>query len=761
MRSANFAQHIYTGCPIKLYLEHNPIKKSRRDFKVLATVGVVGLSQLKEKAQEYLPPEKIGVIEDAYHFAAEAHRGQVRKSGEPYLEHPLQTALILAELQLDASSLAAALLHDIPENCGLPVSEIEAKFGPEISRLVDGTTKLGKVSWQAPGAATKEVQAENLRKMLVAMAEDLRVVFIKLADRLHNMRTLDAVLPEKQLGIARETLEIYAPLAHRLGIWELKWQLEDLSFRYLEPEKYHRIVDMVAARRVQRESFITQVIEIVRKEFDKVSLKAETSGRPKHIYSIYQKMERYDALGKHFDDIHDLLALRVLVGTVQDCYGAVGVIHSLWRPLPDEFDDYIANPKPNGYQALHTAVMCLGTTPLEVQIRTRDMHYIAEYGVAAHWRYKEGEKKDIHFEERIGWLRQLVDWHRELSGAEEFLESVKTDIFIDQVFVYTPKGEIKDLPKKSTPLDFAYRVHTELGHRCIGAKVNGKLVPLHYELNNGDVVEIMSTKGAKGPSRDWLNLHLGYVKTSHAKEKIRQWFKKQERAENIERGRQLLEKELRHLGIKIERGELADLFSYNNPDDFLTAIGYGGITTHQIALALAAQQEPAKAVAEVITPKPVPSAVQVLGIGDLATHLAQCCRPVPGDKIIGYITRSRGVTIHRQDCYNVLNEDEKDRLIPVEWGQTDSLYPVSIKIEAWDRVGLVRDITTVVAEEKVNITSVSLVNHDDHTTSTFLTLETKGLAQLSRLLKKIEVVKSVISITRIGDESSVKTGDKA
>ncbi len=595
---------------------------------------------------------------------------------------------------------------------------------------------------------------------MVAMAEDLRVVFIKLADRLHNMRTLDALSPEKQLSIAQETLEIYAPLAHRLGIWELKWQLEDFSFRYLEPEKYHRIGDMVAARRVQRESFIAQVIEILRKEFDKLGLKAELSGRPKHIYSIHQKIERYDALGKHFDDIHDLLALRVLVGTVPDCYGAVGVIHSLWHPLPDEFDDYIANPKPNGYQALHTAVMCLGTTPLEVQIRTRDMHYIAEYGVAAHWRYKEGEKKDIHFEERIGWLRQLVDWHRELSGAEEFLESVKTDIFIDQVFVYTPKGEIKDLPRASTPLDFAYRVHTELGHRCIGAKVNGKLVPLNYELNNGDVVEIMSTKGAKGPSRDWLNPHLGYVKTSHAKEKIRQWFKKQERTENIERGRQLLEKELRHLGIKIERGELADLFSYSNPDDFLAAIGYGGITTHQIALALAAQQEPPKVVAEVTRPKPVPSAVRVLGVGDLATHLAQCCHPVPGDRINGYITRSRGVTIHRQDCYNVLHEDEKDRLVPVEWGQTDALYPVSIKVEAWDRVGLIRDITTVVAEEKVNIAAVSLTNNDDHTTSTLLTLETGGLAQLSRLLKKIEAVKGVISITRLGGEASIKTGKK-
>ncbi len=722
----------------------------------MATVGVMGFSQLKEEAQEYLPPEKIAVVEEAYHFAAEAHQGQVRKSGEPYLEHPLQTALILAELQLDASSLAAALLHDIPENCGMPIAEIEAKFGPEISKLVDGTTKLGKVSWQAPGTVAREAQAENLRKMLVAMAEDLRVVFIKLADRLHNMRTLDALSPERQQGIAQETLELYAPLAHRLGIWELKWQLEDLSFRYLESEKYRRIVKLVAARRTQRESFIAQVIEVLKREFQRVSLSAEVSGRPKHIYSIHQKMERYDALGKHFDDIHDLLALRVLVGTVPDCYSAVGIIHSLWRPLPEEFDDYIANPKPNGYQALHTAVMCFGTTPLEVQIRSRDMHHIAEYGVAAHWRYKEGEKKDVHFEERIGWIRQLVDWHRELSGAEEFLESVKTDIFIDQVFVYTPKGEIKDLPKGATPLDFAYRVHTELGHRCIGAKVNGRLVPFGYELKNGDVVEIMATKGTRGPSRDWLNPHLGYTKTSHAKEKIRQWFKRQERTENIERGRQLLDKELRHLGIIIEREELAGLFNYSNTDDFLAAIGYGGITTHQIAVKLAAQHEPPKVAVEVTLPKPVPSTVQVLGVGNLVTHLAQCCHPVPGDRITGYITRSRGVTIHRQDCYNVLHEDEKDRLVPVEWGKTDSLYPVRIRIEAWDRVGLMRDITIIVAEEKVNIVAMSTTNHHDHTTSLDFTLETEGLAQLSRLLKKTEAVRGVISITRIGDEASGK-----
>jgi len=715
--------------------------------------------KLKEKAQQYLPPEKMALVEDAYSFAMEAHQGQVRKSGEPYLEHPLQVALTLAELQLDATSLAAALLHDVLENCGLPISEIEAKFGSEVARLVDGTTKLGKLSLTTPAEVTSRgSQAENLRKMLIAMAEDLRVVFIKVADRLHNMRTLDALPPEKQRSIAQETLEIYAPLTHRLGMWELKWQLEDLSFRYLEPRQYRWIARLIASRRTQRESFIAQVIQILSKEFDGVKLRAEMSGRPKHIYSVYQKVEKYAALGRDFDDIHDILALRVLVDTIPDCYSAVGIIHSLWRPLPEEFDDFIASPKSNGYQSLHTVVMCLGTTPLEVQIRTHDMHHVAEYGVAAHWRYKEGEKQDVHFEERIAWLRQLIEWHREFSGAEEFLESVKTDIFMDQVFVYTPKGEIKDLPKGSTPLDFAYRVHTELGHRCTGAKVNGRLVPFTYQLRNGDVVGIVSAKGAKGPSRDWLSPHLGYIKTSHAREKIRQWFKRQERTENIERGREILEREMRRLGIKLsEREELAKLFGHDSLDDFLVAIGYGGITTRQIVLKLAAQQEQPREVTEAAPPKPPTSAIRVLGVGDMLTQLARCCHPVPGDRIIGYITRSRGVTIHRQDCHNVINEDEKERLVPVEWAQTDALYPVNVKVEAWDRVGLARDITAIVAEEKVNISTMNVANNDDHTTSISLTLETRGLAQLSRLLGRIEGVRAVVSVTRVGDEATKET----
>ncbi len=720
-------------------------------------------NDLLEKAGSYLSPEKLAVVKDAYDFSLKAHQGQLRKTGEPYIEHPLQVALILSRLQMDTSSLAAALLHDVSEDTDISIEQIKKKFGDEIAKLVDGATKLEKLTLKVPAGAPRDSsvtrrQAENLRKMLVAMAEDLRVVFIKLADRLHNMLTLEAFSLEKRRRVARETLEIYAPLAHRLGIWELKWQLEDLSLRYLEPRHYHQIARLVAARRVQREELITRVMEVLKKSFELAGLKAEISGRPKHIYSIYRKMERYSETGKHFDDIYDLLAIRVIVDTVPECYSAVGIIHSLWHPLPGSFDDYIANPRPNGYQSLHTAVMFQGTTPLEVQIRTYQMHHLAEYGVAAHWRYKEGEKKDLHFEERIGWLRQLVDWHRELSGAEEFLESVKTDIFIDQVFVFTPKGDIKDLPKDSTPLDFAYRIHTELGHRCIGAKVNGRLVPLDYKLNNGDVVEIMTTRQEKAPSRDWLNPHLGYVRTSHAQEKIRQWFKKQERAENIERGRELLEKELKHLGLRLtDREALAKQFSYDNTDDFLSAVGYGGVSIHHIALRLAAEQEKPRVSADETKPIKLPvSSIRVMGVGDMLTNIAQCCHPVPGDKIVGYVTRSRGVTIHRKDCYNVIKEEEKDRLVKVEWGQPDSLYPVAIQVEAWDRVGLVRDVSTLVAEEKINIASMMVTEHEDKITTLRFTLETRGLQQLGRIMLKLEGVKGVTNVARVGDEATVK-----
>ncbi|HEY32597.1 MAG TPA: bifunctional (p)ppGpp synthetase/guanosine-3',5'-bis(diphosphate) 3'-pyrophosphohydrolase [Dehalococcoidia bacterium] len=718
------------------------------------------------KAKEYLPPERLAFVKKAYEFASRAHEGQMRMSGDPYIEHPLQTAVILADLELDASALAASLLHDVTENCDVPISDIEAEFGPEVAKLVDGTTKLGKLSRQASeeagwGAGTTPAagQAENLRKLLVAMAEDPRVVFIKLADRLHNMLTLKYLPQEKQQSISRETLEIYAPLAHRLGIWELKWRLEDECFRYLNPEEYNRIAGLVEDKRDTREKLITEITNELNRELEKAGIKAEISGRPKHLYSIYQKMQRYADMGKYFNDIYDLLALRVLVGSVGDCYGALGIVHSLWRPVPDQFDDYIGNPKPNGYQSLHTSVMYQGKERLEIQIRTHDMHDFAERGVVIHWRYKEGEKRDTGFEEGVKELRQLIEWHRELRGAEEFVEAVRTDVFSDQVFVYTPKGEIKDLPKGATPLDFAYQIHTDLGHQCVGAKVNGRLVPLNYQLKNGDVVQIMSAKGDRGPSRDWLNSNLGYTNTSHAKVKIRQWFTKRERTENVERGRELLEKLMRQLGIKFsEREHLAELFKHDNLDDFYNAIGYGGITTHQIASKLTTVEEETPKEAEAEVPlRQVTSTVKVLGAGDMLTQLARCCNPVPGDSIIGYVTRSRGVTVHRRDCVNVVNEEEKERMVSVEWGQADVLYPVRVRVDAWDRVGLMRDVTMMVAEEKVNIVAANLANGEEQTVSIFLTLEIGDLAQLSRLLAKIEGVRSVTSVARTAEGVTTKS----
>ena len=703
------------------------------------------IRNLIDKTQEYLPSRTLALIEEAYEFAFEAHKGQVRMSGEPYLEHPLSTAIILADLRLDASSIAAALLHDVPEDCGVPISEIEARFGAEVAKLVDGVTKLGKLP--LPTEVKKgEPQAENLRKMLIAMAEDVRVVLIKLADRLHNMRTLGALPPQKRQDIAQETMEIYAPLAHRLGIFEMKWQLEDLSFCYLEPKKYQQLARFVSVQRTQRESYINEVSSILEEELRRAGIKAEVTGRPKHIYSIYQKTERYASQGRDLDDIHDLFALRVVVNEVSDCYSALGVIHSLWHPLFGEFDDYIANPKDSGYRSIHTTVMCLGY-PIEMQIRTYEMHRYAEYGIAAHWRYKEGAKEDLHFEERIAWLRQLIEWQREI-GAEEFLESTKTDILSDQVFVYTPKGEVKNLPTGSTPIDFAYRIHTDLGHNCVGAKVNGRLISLNYQLRNGDTVQILTTKAGKGPSRDWLNPHLGYIKTSTARTRIRQWFRKRERGENIERGKELLDKELRRFNIKVSEEEIARLFNYDDLGDFLAALGYGEISPYQIGVKLAREEPPHLTPRIPTRPRPSSSAIQVLGVGDLLTNIAQCCNPVPGDEIIGYITRSRGVMVHRKDCPNILNEDEKERLVRVEWGQIDQLYPVPIIIEAWDRVGLLRDIGTAVAEEKVNIASVNANDHDDHTITIHMTLETKGIAQLSRLFPKLEGVKGIISVSR-------------
>ncbi|MCS6801458.1 MAG: bifunctional (p)ppGpp synthetase/guanosine-3',5'-bis(diphosphate) 3'-pyrophosphohydrolase [Chloroflexota bacterium] len=713
---------------------------------------------LRSRALQYLPPGSIEIIDRAYQFAAVAHDGQRRKSGEPYLEHPVAAALILTELHLDQNAIAAAILHDVPEDCGVPIEEIEQRFGREVASLVDGVTKLSKVTsfahdTRGSAKAGEEVaQAENLRKMLIAMAEDVRVVLIKLADRLHNMRTLWALPPARQRAIAQETMEIFAPLAGRLGIYQVKSELEDLAFSYLEPEKYREIADLVAKRRAAGEQYLSRVIQKLRRALEEATIKGEVSGRTKHLYSVYRKMRAYETIGRQFDDIYDLLAVRVLVDTVPECYHALGVVHTLWHPVPGQFDDYIANPKQSMYQSLHTTVIAEEGKPLEIQIRTHEMHRVAEYGIAAHWRYKEGNRKpDIKFEERVAWLRQLLEWQKEVRGAQEFVDSVKTDLFRDQVFVYTPRGEIKDLPAGATPLDFAYRIHTDLGHRCVGAKVNGRLVPLNTPLKNGDQVEIIAPKSSRGPSRDWLNPNLGYVKTSHAREKIRQWFRRQERAENLERGRELLEKELKRLAIQKPLEEIAKLFKYDKLEDFLVAIGVGEINPGQIAVKIAAAEP--RPMTLPVTPKRDGSApnggIAVMGVGDLVTTIARCCSPVPGDVIVGYITRFRGVTVHRADCPNLRNLAEPERIVRVDWALSkDHVFPARIRVDAWDRVGLLSDVTAVIAAENINMSAVHTESNPDGTATISMKLDTTGIEQLSRVLGKLEAVKGIITVSR-------------
>jgi len=649
---------------------------------------------------------------------------------------------------MDAETLAAALLHDVPEDTELTLADIEKRFGREVARLVDGVTKLSKFG---SARSVEEQQAENIRKMFMAMAEDVRVVIIKLADRLHNMRTLQYLPEEKQGRIARQTMEIYAPLAHRLGMWQIKWELEDLSFKYIEPEKYRQMVEMLADRRKARESFINKSINILRKELGKVGITAEISGRPKHLYSIYKKMERK---GAEFNEIYDLHAIRLLVDDVKDCYAALGVVHSIWRPIPGQFDDYIAMPKANMYQSLHTAVIGPDAKPLEVQIRTRQMHEVAEAGIAAHWRYKEGSRGDRRYDEKLAWVRQLMDWQREVSDATEFVEGLKLEVFQDQVFVFTPKGDVKDLPAGATPLDFAYRIHTDVGHRTIGAKVNNRLVPLDYKLRNGDIVEIITTKAAHGPSRDWLNI----VQTSAAREKIRQWFKRQQRDENIAQGRELLDRELRRLAHEtlssIEQPRLEQIagqYHFKEVDDFFAAIGYGAVSPASVVSKLEVHDDAAITLPEVAPPSAAPSAtgVRVKGVGDLLVRFANCCSPIPGDPITGYVTRGKGVTVHRANCPSVLSERDIERLIDVEWESADQqTYPITIRIEALDRPGLLNEITNVVAEHKVNIVAASIGTQPDGTATISATLKVTSLQQLSRVLTRIERIRDITSVTR-------------
>ncbi len=715
------------------------------------------ITDLLDRVRTYLPQDRVGLIADAYAFADESHQGQMRRTGDPYISHPLEVTKLVAGLELDQPSLIAALLHDVQEDCDVPNEEIAERFGEDAAQLVEGLTKLDSV----PLHMTEEdggAQAQNLRKMLLAMAADVRVVLIKLCDRLHNMRTLYALPEEKQRRIARETMEIFAPLATRLGIWQIKWELEDLAFRYLDPERYQEIAARLDATRLARERYIEDVAAGLRTQLDDARIEAEVTGRAKHIYSIHQKARRYGREAKSFDQIYDLLALRILVKDVSACYAALGVVHATWRPLPGQFDDYIASPKASMYQSLHTTVIGPGARPLEVQIRTYEMHRVAEYGVAAHWRYKGGGDRAAQDEERIAWLRQLLEWQRELSGAEEFVESVKTDVFDDQVFALSPKGDVLDLPAGATPLDFAYRIHTDLGHQTIGAKVNGKMAALNSPLQNGDVVEIMRSRSRNGPSRDWLSESLGYLHTSNGRQKVRQWFRKQRRAESVDRGREMIDREMRRLAFDLSdhQDEVLALFPGKSWDDLLAAIGYGDVSvesvTHKASALLQRHHEP-DSVDDIPLARPSRRGsgpeLRSLGAGGLETSLARCCKPVPGDSVRGYVTRSRGVTVHRADCHNVLHERERDRLIDVDWGGTDEQrYPATVQIHAWDRVGLLRDISTLVAAEDVNMVNVNTTKNGDGTVSVLATLETSGLSQISRLLTRMETIRGVRSCAR-------------
>jgi RelA/SpoT family (p)ppGpp synthetase len=708
---------------------------------------------------ERIPPDgKDGsaraLIERAYAVAKAAHASKKRKSGEPYIQHPLSVALLLSEIGLDTDTIAAGLLHDVIEDTDTGLENIKQTFGPQIAQLVDGVTKLDQIEQEQSDRFKQDAEAlrdaqesESLRKMFLAMAQDIRVVVIKLADRLHNMRTLEGLKPERRKSFSRETLDIFAPLANRLGVWQWKWELEDLSLRHLDPATYYEIANHIEERRAEREASIQQHIQILQQKLDEEGIKAEITGRPKQIYSIYRKMQRKNV---PFDQVYDVRGLRVLTQTVSDCYRILGIVHGLWNPIPGEFDDYIATPKDNFYQSLHTAVRSNDGKTLEVQIRTWEMHQIAEYGIAAHWRYKEGGKRDRAFEARIAWLRWLMEWRQELTDAGEFLDAIKTDIFEDRVYAFTPKGKVIDLPLGATPIDFAYHIHTEIGHRCRGARVNGKLVGLDYQLKNGDQVEILTSR-RQGPSRDWLNPALGYVKTNRARSKIRQWFRRQNREQNIVQGREVLERELKRLGFEQFGLEaVAKLFDYEKLDDFLAAIGFGDINTQQIASKAAEVR--GRVEEEEIPVEPPPSfqtveGIQVQGTGGLLTRLAKCCTPLPGNDIVGYVTRGRGVTIHRRDCPNILRLGDTDRLIEVSWGAKSQTFPVTIYITAYDRTKLLSEISTIIGAEDINIVAVRQ-GVKNNISIFYITIEASSIAQLSGVLAKIGKLPNVFEVRR-------------
>ncbi|KXG78208.1 GTP pyrophosphokinase [Fervidicola ferrireducens] len=715
------------------------------------------LHTLKDRIKSYNPSANLELVERAYEFAKKAHDGQHRISGELYIFHPLEVAMILADLELDTITIAAGLLHDVVEDTEYTLEDITKEFGDEIALLVDGVTKLGKLEFKTK----EEQQAENLRKMFLAMAKDIRVILIKLADRLHNMRTLKYLPKEKQKEIAIETLEIFAPLAHRLGISKIKWELEDLAFRYLEPERYYELVEKVAKKRKEREEHINKMIAILEERLAAAGIKAEIQGRPKHFYSIYKKMKEQN---KSFEQIYDLTAVRVIVASVRDCYAALGVVHTLWKPIPGRFKDYIAMPKPNMYQSLHTTVIDSSGEPLEIQIRTYEMHKTAEYGIAAHWRYKEGNKSD-DFDKKLSWLREILDWQRDLRDAKEFMESLKIDLFSDEVYVFTPKGDVINLPAGSCPIDFAYRIHTDIGNRCIGAKVNGKIVPLDYKLKNGDIVEIITSAHSNGPSRDWLQ----FVKSTQAKNKIRQWFKKERREENINRGKEMLEKEAKRQGYDIYQlinqdfmDNLLKKLSFQNIDDLFASVGYGGISATQAVQKILEEYkrnvksdkvelEGGKGEQKFKQKNKVFEGVKIDGVDNVLVKFSRCCNPVPGDKIVGYITRGRGVSIHRQDCPNVINNVyDKERLIEVKWdGFKEKSFPVEIEASGYDRPGMLSDVLDILGDMNTTIDSVNARASKNGIAVIDLILEITDRQHLDNIIQKLKKINGIFEVRRV------------
>ncbi|MBP3038009.1 bifunctional (p)ppGpp synthetase/guanosine-3',5'-bis(diphosphate) 3'-pyrophosphohydrolase [Bacillaceae bacterium Marseille-Q3522] len=730
----------------------------------MANDRVLTAEQVIDKTKTYLNEEHTQFIKKAYDFANHAHRDQYRKSGEPYIIHPIQVAGILADLEMDPATVAAGFLHDVVEDTDATLADIEEIFSSEVAMLVDGVTKLGKIKYKSH----EEQQAENHRKMFVAMAQDIRVILIKLADRLHNMRTLKHLPLEKQRRISNETLEIFAPLAHRLGISRIKWELEDTALRFLNPQQYYRIVNLMKKKREERENYLDEVVKEVKKRLDDVSISAEISGRPKHIYSIYRKMVLQN---KQFNEIYDLLAVRIIVGSIKDCYAVLGIIHTCWKPMPGRFKDYIAMPKQNMYQSLHTTVIGPKGDPLEVQIRTTDMHRIAEYGIAAHWAYKEG--KTVHegnsFDEKLSWFREILEFQEDAVNAEEFMESLKIDLFSDMVFVFTPKGDVIELPLGSVPIDFAYRIHSEIGNKTIGAKVNGKMVTLDYQLKTGDIVEILTSKHSYGPSQDWLKL----AQTSQAKNKIRQFFKKQRKEENIDKGKEQVEREIRQMEFDVKEvltpenvKRVSEKFNFSQEEDMYAAVGYNGITALQVANRLTEkwrkqrdQEQSASIVQTVSDIKTLPastrkrdSGVRVQGVDNLLVRLSRCCNPVPGDAIVGYITKGRGVSVHRADCPNATSEEAKSRLIPVEWETTyndHKEYKVDIEINGYDRRGLLNEVLQAVNETKTNISVVSGRSDRNKMATINMSISIMNIRHLQKVVDRIKQIPDIYSVRRV------------